>query len=60
MVSSKEEGSVPSTRRNNIGVPPAPVTTTPWLESALATQAMMTVSPRALAPRLDASLPFEQ
>jgi hypothetical protein len=40
--------------------PPAPVTTTPWLEDAPATQAMMTVPPWALAQWPDTGPSFEQ
>jgi hypothetical protein len=48
-----------STEEFHTGAPPTPVTTTPWLENALATQAMMTVPPQVSAPRLDTSLPFQ-
>jgi hypothetical protein len=39
---------------------PSPVTTTPWMENALADQAMMTVPPRMTAPWPDTDLPFKQ
>jgi hypothetical protein len=59
--SGEEEGGLglPSSKRHDMGGLPHPVMTTPWLEDAPATQAMMTVPPRALAPRLDIGLPFE-
>jgi hypothetical protein len=61
MTSSGEgDSGLPSSRRHGTGTPPAPMATTPWLEDAQATPAMMTVPPRALAPWLDTGLPFEQ
>jgi hypothetical protein len=60
MVSSGEVGSsLPSPRRHDTGAPPSPATTTSWLESTPATQAMMTVPPRMMTSRPDTSLPFE-
>jgi hypothetical protein len=60
-VSSGEEGfDLPSPRRRGTGAPPAPVSTTPWTNNVLATQVMMTVPPRIVAPQLDTDLPFEQ
>jgi hypothetical protein len=43
---SRGEGSsgLPVSQRLSVGVPPAPIATTPWLKDALATQAMLTVS----------------
>jgi hypothetical protein len=42
--SSREGGfGLPSPRRHGTGLPPTPVTTTPRMENALATQATMTV-----------------
>jgi hypothetical protein len=46
-VSSGERSFVlPSPRRRGVGASLTPTTTTPWMENALATQAMMTVPPR--------------
>jgi hypothetical protein len=50
---------LPSPRRHNVGALPAPVITMPWMESAPPSQAMTTVPPRTVAPRLDTGLPFE-
>jgi hypothetical protein len=52
---SSEEGgsSLPSSQRYNMG-------TTPWLEYAWVTQAMMTVPPQALVSWPDTGLPFER
>jgi hypothetical protein len=48
MVSSGEGGSaLPSPRRRGTGALPAPITTTPWMENALATQPMTMVPPRS-------------
>jgi hypothetical protein len=44
----------------SIGAPPAPVTTTPWMEDAPTSQAMMTVPPWMVVPWPDTGLPFEQ
>jgi hypothetical protein len=53
MTSSGERGSsLPSSRRHGTGAPSAVVATTPWLEDALATQAMITVPPRARMARV--------
>jgi hypothetical protein len=61
MASSGEGGSdLPSPRRCGTGASPAPVTTTPWMENASATQAMMMVPLRTVATRLDTDLPFKQ
>jgi hypothetical protein len=61
MASSGEGGSgLPSPRRHEAGALPAPVTTTPWMENAPATEAMMTVPPWTAAPRPDTGLPIEQ
>jgi hypothetical protein len=50
--SSREGGSgLPSSRRLGTGAPSTPITSTTWLEDALATQAMTTVPPWALALR---------
>jgi hypothetical protein len=58
--SSKEGGSsLPSPRRHGTVAPPALVTSTPRLENASDTQAMMTVPPQAAAPQLNTGLPFE-
>jgi hypothetical protein len=43
-----------------MGTPPAPITTTLWMENTLTTQAMMTIPPWTVVPRSDTSLPFEQ
>jgi hypothetical protein len=52
MVSNGEGGSgLPSPRRGSTGAPPTPVTTTPWMENGLATQAMTTVPPWTVVPR---------
>jgi hypothetical protein len=49
-MSSEEKGSsIPSPRRHGTGILPAPVTTTPWMENTLTTQAMMTVPPWTVA-----------
>jgi hypothetical protein len=59
-VSSGEEGSgSTSNRRHSTGALPAPVVTTPWLESALATQAMATVPTWVPAPCSNTGLPLE-
>jgi hypothetical protein len=59
MASSREGGfGLPSPRRCGTGTLPAPVTATPWMENAPATQAMMTVPPQSAAPWLDTDLPF--
>jgi hypothetical protein len=61
MASSGEGGSdLPSPRRCGTGVSPTPITATPWMEDALATQAMTLVPPRVAAPRPDTGSPFEQ
>jgi hypothetical protein len=39
---------------------PAPITTTPCIETALATQAMRMVPPREAAPQSDVGLPIER
>jgi hypothetical protein len=51
---------LPSPRRRDMGALSAPVKTTPWMENALATQAMMTVPSRMAALRSNAGLLFEQ
>jgi hypothetical protein len=59
MASSREGDSIlPSSQRQGTGASPAPVTTSPWLEDASATQAMMTVPPLTLAPRSDIAPPL--
>jgi hypothetical protein len=59
--SSGEGGfGLPSPRRHDMRALPAPLTTTPWLENAPATRAMMMVPPWALAAWLDIGLPFER
>jgi hypothetical protein len=58
--SSGEEGSDLSSPRCGTGVPPTPVTTTPWMENAPAAQALMTVLLWVVAPGLDIGIPFEQ
>jgi hypothetical protein len=61
MASSREGGFVlPSPRRHGIGAPPAPITTTPWMENAPATLATTTVPPWTAAARLDTDLRVEQ
>jgi hypothetical protein len=61
MASRGEGGSgLPTPRRCDTGAPPTPVTTTPWMENALVTKAMMTVPPRMVAPRSNTDLPFKQ
>jgi hypothetical protein len=41
--SSGQEGfNHPSPRRHGTGAPPAPITTTPWMENTLASQATTT------------------
>jgi hypothetical protein len=61
MVSSRKGGSgLPSPKRRDMGAHSTPVTTTPWMENALATQATMTVPPWTVVPQLDTGLPFEQ
>jgi hypothetical protein len=58
--SSGEGGSgLPSSRRHGTVAPSASVTTMPWLEDALATQAMTTILPRILVPQLNTDLPFK-
>jgi hypothetical protein len=60
-VPSEEGGfGLPSPRRSGTGAPHAPVTTTPWIENAPATQATTMVPSRTVAPRPDTGLPFEQ
>jgi hypothetical protein len=51
MTSSDEGGStLPSPRRRGTGASPAPITATPWMENATATQVMTMVPPRLAAP----------
>jgi hypothetical protein len=52
LTASSGEGSfnLPSPRRHNTGASPAPVTSTPKMENAPATQATMTVPPQTAAP----------
>jgi hypothetical protein len=60
-VPSGEGGSdLPSHRRCNMGAPPTPVATTPWMKNAPATQAITMVPPQTVALQPDVSLPFEQ
>jgi hypothetical protein len=62
LTSSSGEGSfgLPSPRSRGTGAPPAPIATTPWMENAPATRAMIMVPPQTVASRLDIGLPFEQ
>jgi hypothetical protein len=61
MTSTGEGGfGLPSPRRHVTGAPPAPVTTTPWMENALANQAMMMAPAQTAALWSDTGLPFEQ
>jgi hypothetical protein len=61
MASSREGGFVlPSPRRHGTGAPPAPITTTPWMENAPVTLATMTVPPWTAAAWMDTDLPVEQ
>jgi hypothetical protein len=53
MMSSEVGGfGLPSLKRHGTGAPLAPVTTTPWMENAPATQAMMMVPPQMATPWL--------
>jgi hypothetical protein len=52
--------SFPSHRRRGMGALPTPITTTPWMENALTTQALLMVPPQMAAPRPDNDLPFEK
>jgi hypothetical protein len=59
--SSGEGGSsLPSPRRPGTGALPVPVTTTPWMENALATRVMTMVPSPTVAPQPDIGLPFKQ
>jgi hypothetical protein len=61
MVSSGVGGfSHPSPRSHITGALPTPITTTPWMENALATQVPTTVPPRMATPRPDIGLPSMQ
>jgi hypothetical protein len=61
MVSSGEGGSgLSSPRRRSMGASFSLVTTTPRMENAPTTQAMMTFPPQTVAPRPDTGLLFEQ
>jgi hypothetical protein len=61
MTSSGEGGfGLPSPKRRGTGAPPAPVTTTPWMENAPVTQAAMTIPPWTTVLWPDTSIPFEQ
>jgi hypothetical protein len=56
-----EDGSfsLPSPRRRGTGSSLAPVTTTPWMENSLATQATTTVPPQMTTPQVKSILSFE-
>jgi hypothetical protein len=60
LTASSVEGSfgLPSPRRRNMRTLLSPTTTTPWLENALATQAMMMVLLWTVALRLETNLLF--
>jgi hypothetical protein len=59
--SSGEGGLQPLlSMRHGTGAPPAPVTTTPWMENTLTTQAITTVPPWTAVLWPDTGLPFEQ
>jgi hypothetical protein len=61
MMSSGDGGfGLPSSRRCGTGALPAPITTKAWMETAPATQALMTVPLWAAVPRSDIDLPIEQ
>jgi hypothetical protein len=62
LTASSGEGvfGLPSPRMCDTGAPPAPVTTTTWMENAPATQATTTVSPWMAAARPNTDLPFMQ
>jgi hypothetical protein len=61
MASSGDEGfGLPSPRRCSMRTSPAPITTTPWMENALAALVTTTAPPRTVAPWLIASLPFKR
>jgi hypothetical protein len=61
MALSGEGGSnLPSPRRRGTGAPFAPVTTTPQMENARATQDTMMFPPWTAAPQPDIGLPFKQ
>jgi hypothetical protein len=59
---STGEGSsdIPVSWRHGTGASPAPLITTPWLEDAPTTQAMMAIPLWTLAPQPDTGLPFER
>jgi hypothetical protein len=59
-ISSREGSSdLPVSQRCITGALPAPITTTPWPEDALATETMTMVPPRALALLPDIGSPLE-
>jgi hypothetical protein len=61
IVSSREGGSsLPSPRRRTTRASATPITPTPWMENASATQATATVPPQTMASRPDTGLHFEQ
>jgi hypothetical protein len=62
LMASSGEGSfgLPYPRRRDTGASLTPTTTTPWMENALATEAMMTVPSRMAAPWLETNLPIER
>jgi hypothetical protein len=62
LMESSGEGSfdLPSPKKHSAGASLTRATTTPWMENAPATQAMMTVPPWTMAPWPESSLPFEQ
>jgi hypothetical protein len=51
---------LPFSQRHGTRAPPAPLTTTLWLEDVPAIQAMTMVPPWELAPRLDTGLPLKR
>jgi hypothetical protein len=61
LMASSGEGSFSllSPRRRGTGASLAPITTTPWMENAPASQAMMTVLTWMAAPRLKTVIPFK-
>jgi hypothetical protein len=62
LMASRGDGGfgLPSPGRRGTGASLAPMTTTPWMENTLATQATMMVPPRMVAPWPEANLPFER
>jgi hypothetical protein len=59
--SSREGGSgLPVPKSHGMGALSAPIITTPLMENAPTTQAMMTIPPRMAAPQSNTDLPFKQ